>query len=197
MSDTSLERSAPSDEKLCTECGDSFGQKDDKRYARCVACRKGTRMHDDAELPGPESLDAETLDLDEFPAEEAAAKETYWCGIVPDAPFQFVTAGGFEFPKDRGRIQVDGDRLMMVDHVYPGVIHRLTEREIALIKERIAAKVVRRRGQSSVLISRTGMHRRPYRAAEGDIPLGRYVFMVRVNGGGPPMFAGTPPTLVR
>lgn len=187
------------DGKQCVECGGSFD--DDKRYSRCSSCRGAVKEVE------PEPIRAGlvplSLELEKFPTPRKETQRSYWCGITTDAPTVCAHLGGFEFPRDEGMLSAQDGKPTMIDHVKKGKVLKLTDAEVALIKERLADKIVRGRG--IVCRSGTGWFvdidgkskcGKPYTPQDGDRPLGCYVYMAKVEGSVDQINSEPPPTMV-
>ena len=196
---TETTNTVTSDAKLCKTCGAAFGSGDDKRCADCSACRGKVVEAVSSVSISPEIVGADyepiTLDVAKHQPPPVVDRDFYWCGVTKDAPRQFFTLGGICFPKTIGEIRDDGTKQVCHQDVYDGQIHRLTDTQVALIKEHAANKVVRNHRSEVVrelnrethvydgkLLSKNGSRMSPYDPQPGDIPLGCFVYMVRVRG---------------
>lgn len=95
----------------------------------------------------------------------------YLIGVSDGAPFQNVSIGGFGFPAyTEDRTLKNGSTL---SSRRPGVIVSLTRSEIATIRERATAKVLRG-GKRTMIVSRDSR----YRAQPFDAPLSSILYMV-------------------
>lgn len=196
MTDTT--QGGTSDGKLCAQCESPFGPEDDKRYSQCSTCRGAapavTEVPSDAPVQPGESV---FLDVDACQPPPIEERDYYWCGATEDCPFD-VTLGGFEFPKSIGRIREDAHGQAVMEPDYrKGVIHRMTEKQKAVVLEHAANRIVRNfrveelqllgggtqtryRGR---LLSKSGNKRRIYTAQSDDRSIGEFVYMMRVRHG--------------
>ena len=142
----------------------------------------------------------------------------YWCGVTKDCPVQTVHAGGLDFPKFIQKHEDDetrpGRRKLTNVKEY-GRVHHLTQDEVDKAMTTLKNKVVRTITSVSeerlhggkpqeVECSRhfihdmRGTYNRPFAARPGDVPLGRYVYMIRLGKDETPNQAGpSAKTLVR
>ena len=216
MTDTTQE--VTSDVKLCAECASPFDDNEDKRYNQCQKCRLPEHAHtaelavtaiaDDAPVySGVEPL---KLDIEVTKPEPPAPRSFYWFGVTEDCPWSYVNAGGETFQKNYGEV-VDGSegKQMCRDNAGKGTqTHYLTDRHVELILERVALRVVRKykvkerklydggvvKQYIGRMITKHGAPNRPYAAQDGDLPLGQFLWMVKVRHRGETM--QNPPTLV-
>ena len=137
-----------------------------------------------------EALRIEDSQVDVFDAEP---KNRYWCGVTPACPFEVVTAV-VDFPKHQGPLQMSPQGNPIGGRPF-GRHHALTEAQVGHARQRLAAKGIRRNpGRTKAMIkTRMGIRFRPM---EGDEPVGRYAYMVRL-GAGMPDRGKTPETLIR
>ena len=189
MSDTTDD--VPSAEKLCTECGAPVAG--DKRYAKCASCRGVTV----ANAPTiSDSTDTEIQPL-RIPVERskpipAVPRDYYWCGCTEDAPSHNLTAGGISFPLWNGKVvEKAPGKFEYIDRIAKGQVNHLTDATVALVLERAAEKVVR----NGSLLSIKGSPQRPFIPQQGDIPLGEYMYMIKVRNRDDRPFQD-PPTLI-
>ncbi len=182
------------DEKSCISCEAPFGPDDDKRFKECATCRKGDAPEETAVIPeappSESSIEPLSMPEDDYHPPPEEDRQRYWCGVLPKAPRVIEHFAGVDFPLDRGMRMVKEDKPTLMDHVYNGAIHRLTDRHVELIKERVAGRVVRGKRVISLKNPAHG-GRRP-----GDVPLGCYVYMAKVNGSVDRMNGELPPPLV-
>ncbi len=95
----------------------------------------------------------------------------YLIGVAEGAPFQNVAVGGFGFPAyTEDRVLKNGATLSTRR---PGVIVSLTRAEIAVIRDRAAAKMLRG-GKRNMIVSKDSR----YRAQPFDVPLSSILYMV-------------------
>lgn len=120
----------------------------------------------------------------------------YWCGVTKDAPWALVTLGGINFQKTKGRVQDVGQgKQQFQDDTADGMIHHLTQNQVDIVLEHAANKSVRNFRRSTVieinssvevtsgdLVSHKGSGARPYLPQAGDIPIGCFVYMIKVRG---------------
>lgn len=212
---------ATPDAKLCEECGAAFREDDDKRYNQCAGCRNPLP----ADAPETETASVANVPLDEsgveaivldHKAEDAPApvpRDYFWCGVTRDAPAHYFTLGGINFQKYKGDVRTQGDgNQQFIDDTADGVIHHLAEENVALIKLHATGKVIRGWRQEVVnaldgehpvfrgdVLSANGQGKYPYNPQDGDIPLGCFVYMVKVrNKTDRPAFPDEhPPTMVK
>lgn len=207
MTDTTSQEGS-SDGKLCNECGAPFSEADDKRYSWCAACR-GAQETPITTTESPSEVEAVVLDVEACRPPPIEERGYYWCGATRDCPMD-ITLGGFEFPQTIGRIvkKANGEEEMQPGY-QNGVIHRLTEANVALIKEHCANRIVRNfRSTAIKMLDGTeesrhhgelrGIHghrRRLFIPHPNDKSLGQFVYMVKVrHAADRPMT--DPPTMV-
>lgn len=126
------------------------------------------------------NIDPIELDIEVAAPPPIEDRDAYWCGALDDCPAS-VALGGFEFPIWSGRVVTPPDaksRAQHFDRTDRGVVHRMTEADVKKVLENAANRVVRGRD----ILSKSGSHRRPYRAQPDDIPLGCFVYMAKVTG---------------
>lgn len=207
MTDTA---EATSDVRACTKCESPFGEQDDRRFKACAKCRGAVvKEEPKAETeapPAPKVAKAEdrgvevmSLDVVQAAPPPAPPREFYWCGATKDSPVHNITLGGISFPKFTGEVR-EGDvegKQKFVDNLHDGQIHSLTEATVELVMEHAKGKVIRNyrtevlgndpSGEQPTvflgsILSTTGSRHRPYQYREGDLPLGNFVYMVKVRG---------------
>jgi len=215
MTDTLLSTSGG---KLCDECSAPLGQDDDKRFKTCASCRKGSDVSASVGTPHPiaegtalasavvvteapeemPGIKPIILDIERHRPEPPAERKHYWCGVTPDSPWSYITLGGQSFQKTIGEVVVDaqGGRSHFRDHVADGVILRLTKKDVDLVKQHAANKIVRNfreetirsldgEGQPVERKNFTGsiinLDHRNFRAQEDDRPIGEFVYMIEVR----------------
>ena len=216
MTDTT--QAVTSDAKLCAQCASPFDSNDDRRYSQCRKCRNVEPTHtanlavtaiaDDAPVdPGVVPL---KLDIDVAKPSPPEPRSYYWFGVTEDCPWSYVNAGGEVFQKTFGEI-VDqpGGKQECRDHAGKGSqTHYLTDKHVALILERVAQRVVRAyrvterklyqggsvKQYTGRMLTKQGAPNRPYNPQEGDLPLGQFLWMIKVRHKGETM--QNPPTLV-
>ena len=111
----------------------------------------------------------------DFKPEEPRSR--YWCGIVKGFEGRsYIGVAGVEFQQitDPPRLSKDGQTTTR--NQYFGAIETLTDDEVAKISERVKAKVVR----GGKIVNTDNVHQKPL---PGDIPLARYLYMVRLATG--------------
>jgi hypothetical protein len=104
--------------------------------------------------------------------------EEYWIGLKAGAGFDFVTAGGMDFPRSEGQNAVD-NRGQPLGTTRRGKRVHLTAARVEEIKASVARKVVRHVDSERAIILTTQSKGFVFR--RGDEPLGRYLWMVRVR----------------
>jgi len=187
----------PSEEKSCVECKTVLSG-NAARYSRCSTCRGARRQGKatgTATLPPPDDApDAGGFDTDgvepvtiPFDRARPAApphREFYWCGCLEDCPTHAVTVGGISFPLWTGEVREEAPgRFKYVDRTHRGQVHHLTDRNVALVKERLVQRVVRNGEIISTLdvVKSDGTVLRRFVPQDGDRSLGEFVYMVRVR----------------
>lgn len=107
------------------------------------------------------------------PGQAAAGTKMYWVGVLGDA-FSFVTAGGVCFPalterrSDNGVVHTNrGQRLPLTDEQVAAVQESVANKYVQLIGGRLRIRDIRTRG---------------YSPGPKDEPLGKYLFMVVMDG---------------
>ena len=199
MSDTTT---VTSDAKSCASCGTAFGTDDDRRYKDCEPCRMGPTVEADVSPPGvsePMIVDdpateyeAITVDVALHAPPPRSERKFYLCGVMHDAPHGYYTMGGINFPKTEGELRTlhDGNQKCVPD-VRDGTVHQLTEEQVALIKQHVASHVIRgyrvdeRKGHTNYegrSFSTSGHRTHAFIPQETDIPVGCFLYMVRVKG---------------
>ncbi len=194
MDDTAT---ATSNVKTCDGCGAPFGENDDGRYKDCAKCRGAAPEIADAtgatEAPSYEALRID-IPKDEIP--EAPPKTYYWCGATMDAPHSNYTLGGVSFPKTTGSIieRAEG-RQECVPDTDVGVVNHVTDTQRNLILEHVKTKVIRNlretkeaqidgtemvRRSGDIITMKSGKVRK-FVPQPGDIPIGCFVYMVKVR----------------
>lgn len=104
-------------------------------------------------------------------------KTRYWVGVTNEAPFHAVTNAGVRFTRQLGRLDMDVHK----DPAYTGrrgQIVELTDKQVALVKETVAKKVVRPMGRSAQIYVIGALNYSPY---PQDVPLGAYLYMHRLG----------------
>lgn len=204
MSDTTID--VTSDAKSCASCGTAFGTDDDRRYKDCEPCRMGPTVEADVSPPGvsepqiaepPESSriipDAVTVDVEKHAPPPRPERKLYLCGVTHDAPASYYTMGGINFQKEEGELKELKLGLQeLKTGVRDGTVHQLTEEQVALIKQHVADKVIRFEKLDEddrplytghgTPYSMNGQRNRPYVRTARDVPIGCFLYMVRVNG---------------
>jgi hypothetical protein len=188
MSDTT---SVTSDVKLCATCGATFGEDDDKRFNECATCRVGTPSVPVVDESGVEPLH---IDIPEGAVAPPPERAYYWCGVTADSPWGLITLGGINFQKTVGEVVPVGDKMVCRDDVAEGVIHHLTDAQVAVVLEHAKNKSVRNFRKAEVRdlmgshinttgdrIDHKGSGARPYVPQQGDIPIGCFVYIVKVR----------------
>jgi hypothetical protein len=182
----------PSDEaraeKICNHCQATFGLNDDRRYGWCRLCRLADTPEEKADAK-PAEMDLATMHamhIELGPDDEAKVeqKHAYWCGIVPGAPIHRAVLASITFSRDQGLLAPKGQsgKYIMVDHVKRGQVHNLTLTHVELVLERAKLSVVRQFGNGrGSIVTKAGSHSRPYRPRPNDVPLGKYLYMVRLG----------------
>ena len=134
------------------------------------------------------------LDVPMYTPPPIEDRELYWCGATKDCPMD-VTAGGFEFPKTVGRlVEQETGKFQVQAGWKPGIIHSMTKKQLEVVKEHLANRVVRNfrpvqdgeDGKGPVrylgeLKGISGSTRRVFTPHPTDKPLGQFVYMIRVR----------------
>jgi len=211
-------KEATSDGKLCVECQSPFDSADDKRFSQCAACRNAasegaTMMSAPAIAKTPDvphsepEYEAIHIDAEALAPPPVEDRSFYWCGATLDCPMD-ITLGGIEFPKTIGRVrrQQNGQSVLEVDY-RDGQIHRLTDKTKDLVLEHASNRVIRdfRKDETKAINGDTDTRylgtlksirgRRTYTPRPGDLPLGQFVYMVKVRHAKDRPIAN-PPTMV-
>lgn len=111
----------------------------------------------------------------------------YWCGIMPGAPIQGVAVGGQDFPRETQDVVVDKDSGETIRTPKRGTVAKLTAAQIERIKYDLQYRFVRQAGTRFEIISTYPVANRrflPRVNAETDVPLAKYLYMIRVDGRG-------------
>lgn len=147
---------------------------------------------DQKEPEVPSGLQPVRIDGSEASIPLPSPRHPYWLGTTDDSPLQTVTAGGVEFPRALGKLTDErGDPLTNLQR---GRIAKLTDDEVALVRQRIAERVVRISGQRRMVLSVRGQRDYPFQPEAGDIPLGRFVYLIRLGDNLPHDWRERPPT---
>lgn len=119
-----------------------------------------------------------TVDLPPI-VEEPRAK--YLVGLLPDAPFDYVTPGAIEFSKFTEEVTFGTDQETIRER-RRGTVLELTDAQVERVKRDVVRKVVRKVGTRHDLY---GLDSRKYSRQPGDRPLAHFVYMRRVMDGMP------------
>jgi len=99
-----------------------------------------------------------------------------------------ITAGGFEFPKTIGRlVEQETGKFQVQSGWKPGIIHSMTDKQLDVVKEHLANRVVRNFRETEdgrflgELKGIAGNTRRVFTPHPTDKPLGQFVYMIRVR----------------
>ena len=104
-------------------------------------------------------------------------KTKYWVGVTNAAPFHAVTNAGVRFTRQLGKLDQDENKAP----VYTGrrgQIVALTDKQVDLVREVVAKKVVRPMGRSAQIFVIGAANYSPY---PQDVPLGAYLYMHRLG----------------
>jgi hypothetical protein len=134
---------------------------------------------------------AVTVDVEKHAPPPRATRQFYLCGVTHDAPAGYYTMGGINFQKTEGELRTrhDGNQECIAD-VRDGTVHQLTDEQVALIKQHVANKVIRgyqvvaRKGHTHYEgrpYSKDGHRLHAFIPHESDIPIGCFLYMVRVD----------------
>ena len=104
------------------------------------------------------------------------AATLYKCGLVPSCPLSVVHLGGFEFPKKTEKVERGGDGDMKRSEL-PGVVHALTEADVARIFASLKKKRIRSTSGKRARAWLTQTDAGGYQAVDGDAPLDAYVYL--------------------
>jgi len=108
---------------------------------------------------------------------EAETEAKYLVGITDDAPFHVVYVSGMDFPRMEETVTVSDDgTTSRIPH--QGKVISMSETQLETAKSAIARRYVRKRGSSAIIHD---LEEPRFRAREGDVPLGRYLYMIPVN----------------
>ena len=116
-------------------------------------------------------IDPVKVQLADLAVEE---ESPYLIGIVDEAPFHVIYAGGMDFPRNEERVVVKDDGTTERTP-QRGKVIQLSERRLEALKDAIVRRYVRSRG-SSAIIHDTEEPRFSPRA--GDVPLATYIYMI-------------------
>lgn len=133
------------------------------------------------------------IDLRRVERKPAPKTRRYWIGVMPDAPFDQTSSGGFAFIRysERAPINEDGKLDERIPHA-KGMIAELTESQLEVITRRVSNVVIRvvrgkgaeadknNRGKGAQIIRLYLDDPRGYRPAPGDSPLGYWLYMVPI-----------------
>lgn len=129
----------------------------------------------------------------------------YWCGVTKDCPVQTVHAGGLDFPKFIQMHEEDETRpgrMKLTNVRQYGRVHELTQDQVDKAMITLKNKIIRTVTSVSVeklpngkfqdveksrhfIHDMRGTYNRPFSARPKDVPLGRYVYMIRLGEGRP------------
>jgi len=119
------------------------------------------------------------------PVMEQAAEQYYHIGVLPEAPFSFVTVAGVAFHQYTDPPVMDGrTKGHMITDRYriDGQILPLSKAKVNAIREALSHKIVR---DNRILNTNTtegdSRHVR-YRSIAGDTPLAKFLYMKTVAG---------------
>lgn len=104
-------------------------------------------------------------------------KTKFWVGVTNEAPFHAVTNAGVRFTRQLGKLDQDENKAP----VYTGrrgQIVALTDKQVDLVREVVAKKVVRPMGRSAQIFVIGAANYSPY---PKDVPLGAYLYMHRLG----------------
>lgn len=173
------------------------------------------------ETPPEGGLETITFEHDAAVVPPPVPKNFWLCGVTDDAPVNYATLGGINFQKWRGEVRAKGGATVpeFVDNVAPGMVHRLAKEQIDLITLHAKSKVVRGWRKDFLgnrteitdendptqyvylgdVLSTNGQPNKPYEPQPGDIPLGCFVYMVKVQSRDerPAFPNGEAPTMVK
>lgn len=175
-----------------------------------------TTVGPETRKPGPIRLKTPTL-----ASIHKAVRHPYHCGVTEDARQEVIHAGGFDFPLMEGaRFDAVGDPVDITDG-NRGKVHNLTDAEAAVVLERISGKWIRYRGHGQWDQVSTVLGERPVRnengvvvrnedgsdkmemapnprfhQRRGDVPLGCFVYLVRLPDKRPMRGMGQPAPLI-
>lgn len=132
---------------------------------------------------------------------EELPTELYWCGVTDDCPLHVVTVV-IDFPRGDGPTMHDTKGGVLPPHAY-GRIHELTPDQVKEIMRRVSQKIVRFTGKRSKVLSLFkcpgggSLNLEPvkddrHRAAPSDVPLGCFLYMIRLDPGFEPARAAPP-----
>jgi hypothetical protein len=140
---------------------------------------------DSSRIQMPTALEIKPKDLEgKFPPEPP--RERYWLGTLPDSPHYNVAIAGIMFQRTSEINVVKGDPPRTVTTEALGQVLELTQDKIDQILSRVQNEVVRFRGKRlDDEGGRRGLilniNNKNFRRAEGDLPLGMYVYIVKLN----------------
>ena len=108
---------------------------------------------------------------------EAETEAKYLVGITDDAPFHVVYVSGMDFPRMEETVTVSDDgTTSRIPH--QGKVISMSDTQLETAKNAIARRYVRKRGSSAIIHD---LEEPRFKARQGDIPLGRYLYMIPVG----------------
>jgi excisionase family DNA binding protein len=103
---------------------------------------------------------------------------SYWCGTTSDSPIQNINLAGLDFPAFVELIDHPEGSLKTQRHKVRGTVVHLEAKQVEAARDASNKKVVRSQGARTSMLN---VDSRYYRKTEGDVPVGRFVFMIEVD----------------
>ena len=102
----------------------------------------------------------------------------YWCGTTADSPIQNINLAGLDFPAYVELIDHPEGSLKTQRNKVRGTVVDLEAKQVEAARVASQKKVIRSQGALTSLLSTDS---RFFRETEGDLPVGRFVFMIEVD----------------
>lgn len=106
-----------------------------------------------------------------------ADAKPYWCGAMPNGPFQNYAFGGREFVLHHEDVQTEPGEVTQ-RYKQAGKVHWLADAQVKSILGDITRKVMRGRGPGSKI---QPVDHADYRPHDSDHPSGEYIYFVAVG----------------
>ena len=103
---------------------------------------------------------------------------SFWCGTTSDSPLQNINLAGLDFPGYVELIDHPSGALKTQRHKVRGTVVNLEAKQVDAARSASTKKVVRTQGARTSLLN---VDSRFYRATEGDVPVGHFVFLIEVD----------------
>mgnify|MGYP003149230708 CR=1 FL=1 len=103
---------------------------------------------------------------------------SFWCGTTSDSPLQSINLAGLDFPAFVELIDHPQGALKTQRHKVRGTVVHLEAKQVEAARSASIKKVVRTQGARTSMLN---VESRYYRETEGDVPVGRFVFMIEVD----------------